>query len=67
MKNNISKALTEVWEWKEIAYEEVKHLPREQAIRKRLESSLNTVLELGLKMADKSVEAEVSHLVFKSR
>ena len=62
MKNNISKALIEVWEWKEIAYEEVKHLPREQAIRKRLESSLETVHQLGLKMNDKTEEPYITHV-----
>ncbi len=51
--NIFSKSLMEVWEWKELSYEEVKHLPREQAIRKRLESSLYTVHQLGLKMRDK--------------
>ena len=61
-----SKSLKEVWEWKELAYEEVKHLPREQAIRKRLESSLETIHHLGLKMTDKSVESDVSRVAFKS-
>jgi len=50
-----SKSLTEVWEWKEHAYEESKHLPRKQAIRKRLKSSLDTVRQLGLKMTDESI------------
>ena len=66
MKNNISKALTEVWEWKELAYEEVKHLPREQAIRKRLESSLETVHQLGLKMTNKIEELDIPHIAHKS-
>jgi hypothetical protein len=66
MKNNISKALTEVWEWKELAYEEVKHLPREQAIRKRLESSLKTVHQLGLKMNDKTEGPSIPQVAFKS-
>ena len=66
MKNNISKALKEVWEWKEQAYEEVKHLPRDQALRKRLESSMDTVHQLGLKMTDKRSESDVSRVAFKN-
>ena len=66
MKNNISKALIEVWEWKELAYEEVKHLPREQAIRKRLESSLDTVHQLNLKMTDKTEGPAIPQVAFKS-
>ena len=62
-----SKSLKEVWEWKERAYGEVKHLPRDQAIRKRLESSMDTVHQLGLKMTDKSVESDVSRIAFKDR
>jgi|GEM_PF-3271662 len=66
MKKNISKSLKEVWEWKELAYEEVKHLPREQAIRKRLESSLDKVLKLGLNTTDKSVESDIPRIKSKS-
>ena len=41
-----SKSLLEVWEWKKDAWEEVKHLDLESAIRKRLRDSENTAKRL---------------------
>jgi len=45
--NNESKALTEVWEWKEAAYREVEHLDIREALRIRLYDSIATVKKLG--------------------
>lgn len=45
--SKISKALLEVWDWKESAYKEVKNFDRETALRKRLETSLQTAHRLG--------------------
>ena len=53
MKNNVSQALIEVWNWKDQAYHEVEQLPIEQALRKRLEDSLRLVRQLGMTVSDK--------------
>lgn len=45
----LSKAMTEVWEWKEIAYQEVKNLSIKDALRKRIEDSIKTAESLGFK------------------
>ena len=43
----VSKALEEVWQWKEEAWQEVAHLPLRQALRKRMEIAERTARELG--------------------
>ena len=45
--NNISRALDEVWEWKDAIYREVKHLPAEKALRKIMENAARTAKEVG--------------------
>lgn len=52
-KNNISKALLEVWEWKESAYKEVKGFDLTSAIRKRIMDSISTTHHLGFKSIKK--------------
>jgi hypothetical protein len=56
MKENESKALQQVWEWKDRAYKEVEHLSTDQALKKRLEDSLQTVYQLELPVSDKVKE-----------
>jgi hypothetical protein len=46
-KIKTSKSLLEVWEWKDKAFNEVKDLDVEAAIKKRLITSLNTTKTLG--------------------
>jgi hypothetical protein len=46
-----SKALTEVWSWKEEAYNEVKHLDIEAAVSKRIEGTLATTHRLGFTLS----------------
>lgn len=56
MRKNESKALQEVWQWKDESYEEVKHLPTDQAVRKRLTDSIRSVRVLGLRMTKKKAK-----------
>jgi len=50
-KSKISKALLEVWQWKDECYNEVKNLPIEKAIEKRIEDSYKTVKRMGFKLS----------------
>ena len=50
-KSKISKALLEVWQWKEKCYSEVKNLPIEKAIEKRIEDLYKTVKRMGFKLS----------------
>ena len=45
--NNISKALKEVWELKQACFEEIKDLPLKDAIKKRLNDSLENTIKSG--------------------
>lgn len=45
-KTEESKALREVWEWKDQAYREVAHLDLASALRKRLEDSMRNARNL---------------------
>lgn len=49
----VSKALLEVWEWKDQCYREVAHLPRREALQLLLSNAERTArrLNLGLKRA----------------
>lgn len=44
---HVPRALEEVWEWKNSIYQEVKHLPTEQALRQIMENAAKTAKELG--------------------
>ncbi len=55
MEPRISKAQLEVWEWKERAYESIKHLPLEEAIRVIHERTKDTVAEIERNRAMKKV------------
>lgn len=63
MKNKDSKALLEVWEWKEKAYQEVEHLPIDQALKKRLDDSLQTVSQLGLPVSNPLPKTRVANII----
>lgn len=55
-----SRALTEVWEWKDAAYREVENLDIETAMKKRLSTSVKTAKKLGFVLtspADKLTRA----------
>lgn len=43
MKTTDSKAQIEVWEWKEIAYEAIKDIPKDKRIEFIMKSVQNTV------------------------
>ena len=55
-KLGVSKALLEVWEWKEQCYREVAHLPRRKALQTLMRNAEETArkLNLGLKPASPS-------------
>jgi hypothetical protein len=53
---NISKALTDVWEWKESAYKDVANLPIKDAVRKRIQDAETLSKKLGFKEKDVSYE-----------
>ena len=59
MKKNEPKALCEVWEWKEKAYKDVEHMPIGEAVKKRLEDSLQTIYKLGLPLSKKGDESGI--------
>ena len=44
---HVPQALREVWEWKDSIYQEVKHLPTEQALQQIMENAARTAKELG--------------------
>jgi len=60
---NESKALRDVWEWKDDAYHDVEHLPTDEAIRRRLHDSLLRVKELGLPLSHKFDEMIAPRIV----
>ena len=43
-----SKAMKEVWAWKDACYREVAHLPLEAALLKRIKDSKKTMESLGV-------------------
>ncbi|MBF0227671.1 MAG: hypothetical protein HQK76_19660 [Desulfobacterales bacterium] len=47
MKNNESKALKEVWELKDKAYKEVEKMDLRDALKERINKSVNTTKNLG--------------------
>lgn len=62
MNTTDSKALYEVWEWKDRAYQDVKHLSPSEAIQKRLADSLHTVRQLGLPLSEKVHGTPIAHV-----
>ncbi len=62
MNTTDSKALQEVWEWKELAYKEVEHLSIAEALTKRLADSLHTVCQLGFPVSEKLHELPMAHV-----
>jgi len=56
----VSKALEEVWQWKEEAWQEVAHLPLRQALRKRMEIAERTARELGFEPVPRALPASQS-------
>ncbi len=53
MEPKISKAQLSVWEWKDKAYEEVKHLPIVEQMRIIHERTKETVAQINRKKASK--------------
>lgn len=58
-KSKISKALLEVWQWKEKCYSEVKDLPIDKAIKKRINDSYKTIRKLELKLSPPPIRLEL--------
>lgn len=56
----ISKALRDVWKWKDEAYREVAGLPAREAIEKRLHDSERTARELGFYPTDPEPRRQAS-------
>ena len=50
-KIKTSRSLMEVWEWKDDAYKEVMNLDIDVAIKKRLETSLETTKAMGFHLS----------------
>jgi hypothetical protein len=48
----VSKALREVWAWKEASYREVAHLPTREALREIIRRSQAVARELGFEPAE---------------
>ena len=46
-KGHVSRALREVWEWKDAIWEEVEHLPFDEAVRTVAERAHSTAMALG--------------------
>jgi hypothetical protein len=49
MNNKESKALLEVWEWKETAYKEVENMELKRALKERMDKSIITAEKLNFK------------------
>ena len=47
-KAHVSRALTDVWEWKDTCYRDVAHLPRRKALLKLLDDAERSVEALNL-------------------
>ena len=47
---HISKALKEVWEWKDACYRDVAHLPRREALLKLIDDADLCVAEMNLRL-----------------
>lgn len=58
MEPKISKAQLAVWEWKEKAYEDIKHLPILEQMQIIHERTLKTVLQIKSKKAKKAVQLQ---------
>ncbi|MCB9344802.1 MAG: hypothetical protein R3A50_10340 [Saprospiraceae bacterium] len=56
MEPKISKAQLSVWEWKEKAYEDLKHLPILEQMRIIHEQTQKTILQIKKNKAKKSVK-----------
>ena len=54
-KRHVSRALTEVWAWKEACYRDVAHLSTRNAIKKRLADCDRTARHLGLSPPEAAV------------
>ncbi|MDQ3847235.1 MAG: hypothetical protein M3342_24950 [Bacteroidota bacterium] len=53
MKNDVSKAQREVWEWKEKAYEQIKNLPAGEQIKFIQEQTKHLVERIKRKRREK--------------
>ena len=49
--DNESKALLEILEWKEEAYQDVRHLDLKKAVKKRISNSIEACSKLGFATA----------------
>jgi hypothetical protein len=47
----VPKAQREVWEWKDAIYQEVRHLPFDQAVQRIAEQSAQAAREFGFSIA----------------
>jgi hypothetical protein len=54
MEIKVSKAQLSVWEWKEKAYEDIKHLPILEQMRIIHERTQKTILQINTKKAKNS-------------
>lgn len=50
MINKVSKSLKEIWDIKQVCYEQVKEMPLKEALKKRLVDSLKSTKKLGYKL-----------------
>lgn len=51
----VPKAQREVWEWKDAIYQEVKHLPFDQAVQRIAEQAAQAARELGFPIVSSPV------------
>jgi len=58
--SNVSKALEEVWKWKDACYRDVAHLPFREALRKRIEDSERTARKLGFVSIERNAKNQMA-------
>lgn len=58
--SNVSKALEDVWNWKDACYRDVAHLPFREALRKRIEDSERTARELGFTVVERNARSRLA-------
>ena len=58
--SRVSKALDEVWKWKDACYQDVAHLPFREALRKRIEDAERVARGLGFVAVERNVRNQLA-------
>ena len=67
MKIKVSKALLEVWAWKDASYREVAHLPPREALREIIRRSQKEARELGFYPTEPALRRQPAPVVAEEK